>query len=155
MVPPELRAYAEGAAAGRAIDLGCGTATNVVYLAERGWDVVGVDFSWRAIERARRRVRDARADARLFVADVTALGDLGTFDLALDMGCFHNLDEAGRERYAAWLARSLRPGAAYLLYAFRPNASEDEVRRRFAGFAVERVEEGTGRPSAWYFLRRL
>ena len=158
MSPPELRAVVEdGRAPGRAIDLGCGTGTNVVYLAERGWRAVGVDFVGRAIERARRRALDAGVEARVELrrADVTRLGDLGRFDLALDMGCLHSVPSEGRSRYAAWLARSLRPGAPYLLYAFTARVGEVEVRRLFAdAFVIDRVEAGTDQPASWYFLRR-
>jgi SAM-dependent methyltransferase len=34
---------------GRAVDLACGEGRNALFLAERGWTVIGVDFSARAI----------------------------------------------------------------------------------------------------------
>lgn len=37
---------------GRALDLGCGEGRNSVWLAERGWEVTGVDFSRVALRRA-------------------------------------------------------------------------------------------------------
>src|SRR5438477_6219122 len=37
---------------GRTLDLGCGTGTNAVYLAEHGFDVTGVDFSPVALAKA-------------------------------------------------------------------------------------------------------
>ena len=40
---------------GRALDLGCGTGTTVLWLAQQGWTAVGVDFSSLAIESARRK----------------------------------------------------------------------------------------------------
>ncbi len=49
--PPELVATIEGANAltpGKALDLGCGTGTNSVYLARHGWAATGVDFVPRA-----------------------------------------------------------------------------------------------------------
>jgi methylase of polypeptide subunit release factors len=51
ITPPELRAVVESGQVrpGRALDLGCGTGTNVLYLAQHGFDVVGVDISSRAI----------------------------------------------------------------------------------------------------------
>ncbi len=39
---------------GRALDLACGEGRNAVWLAERGWDVTGVDFSNAGIDKARR-----------------------------------------------------------------------------------------------------
>jgi SAM-dependent methyltransferase len=159
---PELaRAVAPGPP-GRALDLGCGTGTNVRYLAERGWQVTGVDFIPLAIARAQRKLRGL--EAQLLVGDVTRLEDLplrGPYDLALDMGCFHSLPAEGRPRYAAGLARCLRPGARYLLYAFLPAPDHDHGLARAeveAAFAPDLVltdyEEGQGRPSAWYYFEK-
>ena len=44
---------------GRALDLGCGSAVWGVRLAERGWEVTGVDLVEKSLERARDRVREA------------------------------------------------------------------------------------------------
>jgi len=159
---PELVRVVAGRAPGRAIDLGCGTGTNVLYLAEQGWQVTGVDFVGRAIAQARRKLKGR--DAQLLVGDVTRLERLplrGPYDLALDMGCFHSLPEAGRERYAAGLARVLVPGAVYLLYAFQPaegsqaGLTRAEVEAAFAPhLRPAGYEQGAGRPSAWYYFEK-
>jgi SAM-dependent methyltransferase len=49
---------------GRALDLACGEGRNAVWLASRGWQVTGVDFSQAAIEKARRLAehRDVEVD---------------------------------------------------------------------------------------------
>jgi SAM-dependent methyltransferase len=163
VVPPEVDRFVASHPPGRALDLGCGTGTNTVYLATQGWTVVGVDFVTRAIAKARRRAEEAGASrwCDFQVRDVTRLDDLqGPFDLALDIGCLHSLPRGQRARYAAGLARVVRPGGTYLLYAFAPGGratgmTREEVRETFAdAFEVTRVEEGTGRPSAWYTLVR-
>ena len=90
--PPELTEFIRSHAPGRALDLGCGTGTNVITLAQHGWWVTGVDFAWRAIRVARRKARRSGVEVELQVADVTR-GDAvsGPYDLVLDLGCFHNL----------------------------------------------------------------
>ena len=42
-------------APGRTLDVGCGTGTNAIYLADHGFEVMGVDLSPVAIEQARAR----------------------------------------------------------------------------------------------------
>ena len=51
VTPPEVVEVFEGEdpPSGRALDLGCGTGTNVLYLARHGFEVVGVDVSPLAI----------------------------------------------------------------------------------------------------------
>ncbi|MGB9302869.1 MAG: class I SAM-dependent methyltransferase, partial [Mycobacterium sp.] len=54
--PAELVALVEGPTAlpaGRALDLGCGTGTDTIYLATHGWDVTGVDMVPKALDIAR------------------------------------------------------------------------------------------------------
>jgi hypothetical protein len=94
------------------------------------------------------------------MGDATRLEVAGLFDLALDMGCLHSIPVGGRAGYAAGLARVVRSGGTYLLYAFAPGGpavglTADDVRGTFAdAFEVVSVEQGKGRPSAWYTLVR-
>ena len=173
ITPPELvdlaaRRFPKG---GRAIDIGCGTGTNVVYLAQHGFTVLGIDASRRAIALAKRRLLVTGAQADVRVGDVTQLGRLpgsAMFDLAVDIGCFHTLSPAGRHKYADGLQKHVVRGGVYLLYAFGPRqigwrsmgASPDEVGSLFAdGFLVQEVKQGedtgSGAPSAWYTLQRV
>jgi len=162
---PELARAVATRAPGNALDLGCGTGTNIRYLAERGWRVTGLDFIPAAIEQAKRKTRGFEAQVTLLVADVTKLAQLplaGPFDLALDMGCFHSLDDAGRTRYVAGLQHWLKPGGQFLLYAFQPDSARklwgltrEQIEALFRdGFRLSNYEQGTGRPSAWYYFER-
>jgi cyclopropane fatty-acyl-phospholipid synthase-like methyltransferase len=165
VTPPEVVDLIEGAEAlppGRALDLGCGTGTNVVYLARHGWTAVGVDASGQAIDRARRATSDV-SGATVIKADVTRLGASpidGPFDLVLDIGCFHSIAPSRRDDYAAGVAALTRSGATLFVFAFRGRGalgvSPREMRERFAP-AFEPVGRIAGtRPAgaAWYRLRR-
>jgi len=160
---PELVRTVADLPPGRAIDIGCGTGTNLRYLAERRWQVAGIDFAPRAIARARDRLKSF--PHTLLVADATKLAALdlpGPFDLALDMGCFHSLAPEGRASYAEGLAKWMRRGSTYLLYAWLPSAPggpagipRAEIQRCFQpAFRLANFELGAGRPSAWYFFVR-
>jgi SAM-dependent methyltransferase len=160
VTPPELERFVASHPPGRALDVGCGTGTNVVYLARHGWEAVGVDFAGRAIAKARQRARDAGVSSTFVVGDVTRLPVAGLFDLALDLGCLHSIAVSGRSGYAEGLRRAVRSGGTFLLYAFAPGGpavglTSEDVRTTFgSAFDVVSVEEGRGRPSAWYTLVR-
>jgi SAM-dependent methyltransferase len=128
---------------GRALDLGCGTGTDAIYLATRGWDVTAVDMVPKALTAARRNAADAGVSPRFLQGDVTRLLELGIADdhtLLLDFGCLHTLPEDRRSAYVAGVSHAAATGATLLLHGFRrpPRAapmhaglSVDEVRARF------------------------
>ncbi len=171
--PPELLAIIEGDKAlppGKALDLGCGTGTNSITLAQHGWDVSAVDFTARALERASEKAARAGVMVKFYRGDVTRLDRLplaGPFDLLLDLGCFHSLSPQGRAAYAQGVAALSKPGTLLLLYAFVRHkvgrrvigATPDELKARFEGlFVCEQIDWGSDEPgtgSAWYTFRRL
>ena len=174
ITPPELVELVEGPQPlnpGRALDLGCGTGTNAVYLARHGWEATGVDYIGAAVRRARRRAGRAGVRARFVAGDATRLGEIGVmgpFDLVTDIGCFHGVPAARRDAYARGVTDATRPGATLLLFGFGhgqgvglPGAPEEEVRRVFAaGFEMVEVLNGwesspeERRLPTWYRLVR-
>lgn len=123
--PPELMTYIQAHSPGRALDLGCGSGTNLVTLAEHGWQVAGIDYVPKAIRLARRRL------VRLKLKQAVRLGDAAKlqafdrpFDLVLDIGCFHSLSDAEKLAYQKNLDVYLKPGGDYLLYAHLKEAPD-------------------------------
>jgi len=163
--PPELLDFIENHPLGNAIDIGCGTGTNVITLAKAGWQVTGVDFVPRAIRMAKRKARKARIEAELHVRDASKLtGISGPFDLALDMGCFHSLGDK-RAGYLSELERILAPGGHWLMYGFF-NPTADQTHNGLAEADLESIpasiklvwrQDGFDkgeRPSAWFLFRK-
>jgi SAM-dependent methyltransferase len=104
---------------GRAIDLGSGTASNVIYLALHGFDVVGVDFAAAAVEKGRRMAEQAGVQAEFVVDDLTDLRHIvGTFDLLVDYGTLDDLTPRDRDRYLRNVVPLARPGSQFLLFCF-------------------------------------
>ncbi|MBN2499746.1 MAG: class I SAM-dependent methyltransferase [Anaerolineales bacterium] len=165
VTPPELTAFIESHEPGRALDVGCGTGTNVITLAKHGWQVIGVDFVQRAIRTARRKIRRARVNADVHVGDATKLtGIEGPFDLILDIGCAHILKGERQRAYLENVQRLLAPGGTYLTYAHQPvepdeghGLSEADIENYAAALnLVKRVDssEGSGRPSVWMWFEQ-
>ena len=113
----------------RAVDLGCGTGANVLFLAERRWDAVGVDFSSAAVSSARRAAaaRGLADRAHFLVGDVTAPrleGVEGHFDLVVVYNTLQDLLGPQREALAALVRTVTEPGSLFLLWCYYEPLSE-------------------------------
>jgi len=150
---------------GRAVDLGCGTGANAIFLADHGFEVTGVDFSKIALQKARILARSKRDRQIRFVqGDLTAASIPsveGPFDLLVDYGTLDDLKGERRRAMAATVKRLARPGGLPLI-SFRRQSrlsgglDPGEEQALFGdAFHVERLakpEPGSG--SACFLMTR-
>ncbi|MEO7006064.1 MAG: class I SAM-dependent methyltransferase [Terrimesophilobacter sp.] len=68
---------------GRALDLATGDGRNAIFLAQRGWDATGVDFSAEGIRLARQRAHQLGAQVLWVVADARDYQPDASFDLVV------------------------------------------------------------------------
>jgi SAM-dependent methyltransferase len=136
---------------GRALDLACGRGRWAHWLAERGWAVVGIDWS----EEALAEVRTPKLKMDLERGDPLPFAD-ATFDLVLIIRFLHRplFDEA---------ERVLKPGGILItevLTTGRFAMTPEELRERFAGWgeagrlAASRRDDGVTRPAFGLAVRR-
>jgi SAM-dependent methyltransferase len=156
----------------RVLEIGCGTGTNAVELARRGYDVVAVDLVEQAIRVARKKARQAKVEVEFRVADVLNDGDGGPYDILFDRGVYHVLrlhDLKGFQKFLTW---ATHPGSWWLSLAGNakeehngegpPVVHEHEIRAELGGlFEIVELREyrfttnHTGfRPLAWSILMR-
>lgn len=146
--PADLVDLVEGSsppAPGRALDIGCGTGTDSVYLAVHGWEVTGVDMVPKALAMARRRAADAGVAPRFVNGDATRMPAAGIGDgytLLFDFGCFHTLPDDRREAYVQSVSAVAAPGATFLLCGFTRPPRAAPMR---AGMSTGEVQERFGR----------
>jgi cyclopropane fatty-acyl-phospholipid synthase-like methyltransferase len=163
--PPELIDFIRSHPAGRALDLGCGTGTNAIMMAQNGWQVMAVDFIQTAIHQANRKARQAGVQVDFHILDVTHLAGIsGPFELILDIGCFHSLPRQGKIDYAKNLERLLLPGGTFLMYAFTgrpedtgPGLDESDLALLARQLSLVKRQEGLDggrRSSAWFTYQR-
>lgn len=108
---------------GPALDLGCGSGIWSVTLAQRGWQVTGVDVVPKAVRRARDRAKAAGVAVRFVRGDVTALRSAGIepgFRFILDFECFNHLSETQREAVGREVSAVAAPDATLLVLAWAP-----------------------------------
>ena len=86
----------------RALDIGCGTGDNSLWLARKAFQVTGIDASPFAIETARKKALQGNVECRFLVADFLKQQiDATPFGFVFDRGCFHSLDFAEKRRMFA------------------------------------------------------
>ena len=165
--PPELLEFIQEHTFGRAIDIGCGTGTNVITLAKAGWQVTGVDFAPRAIQLAKRKIQAAGVRAELFINDARKLRGISSpYDFALDIGCFHGIPKHGQLEYLKQLDRLLTPGGFWLMYGFfksdtqhaPPGLVEADMNRISTQLTLVSRRDGfddkRNRPSTWFLFQK-
>src|SRR5712664_1774161 len=85
-----LRVLDAGKLTGKTVlEIGCGTGTNAIELARRGFQVTAVDLVEQAIQTARDRVRKANVAVDFRVADVLRDHLGGPYDILFDRGLYH------------------------------------------------------------------
>jgi SAM-dependent methyltransferase len=159
---------------GRALDLGCGTGFWSVRLAQRGWEVTGVDIVRKAVRTARKRARSAGVKVQFVDGSITALSAAGVgsrFHLFLDFGVVHGLSPEQVRAVAREVTSVATENATLLMYAFSPGRrgplprgiSRQEIEQAYGGWMItdEIAFDLTGAPRfvqkahpCFYRLRR-
>jgi len=85
-----------------ALDIGCGTGDNAIWLSQQNFLVLGIDTSEIAIEKAREKALKANVKCAFLVIDIlTNHIDWAPLGFAFDRGCFHSLNsDKERKRFA-------------------------------------------------------
>lgn len=162
---------------GTALDIGCGTGTDSVFLAQQGWDVTSLDFVPKALEYTQERARKAGVDVNPVEADITQWQPPQKYDLVLDHGLLHNMDPVRHDAYRAVVMDALAEDGEFVLLHWHPRyegqkngkmgptrVARDDIKAFFAPelqerfFAREEFEEltsfvGGGMTQAYYWMR--
>lgn len=143
----------------KAVDLGCGAGNYAIYLAGRGFEVTGIDFSPTAIRIAKENAEKKGVKCNFFVADVIdGLDKINqTWDFAYDWGLLHHISPKRRRKYLENVRRILNPKGKFLSVSFSEKdtsfegsakyrktslgttlyfSSEDELRKLFEMYFV-------------------
>ena len=94
---------------GKVLEVGCGTGSNALWLAEQGFQVTAVDISPAAVALAEERAKEQGLEC-IFQAEDFLKGcslEPKAFNFLFDRGCFHSVGQAEERRTFARQAASL------------------------------------------------
>lgn len=136
---------------GRALDLGCGSGQNSIWLGARGWSVHCVDVAKGALERAETAAAEAGVEATFERADVTSWRTKERYDLVISTYALPSRGP-GRTHALAVTRDAVAPGGSLLIADFDESlaasgwmapdhlVSLDEITQALPGFELEQAE---------------
>jgi SAM-dependent methyltransferase len=111
----------------KALDIGCGTGDNSIWLSQNGFHVIGIDTSEIAIQKAIEKASKANVKCNFIVIDFLTNKIKGApFGFAFDRGCFHSLDsDEERKSFAENVADHLEKNGLWLSLAGNADEQRD------------------------------
>jgi cyclopropane fatty-acyl-phospholipid synthase-like methyltransferase len=136
---------------GTVLDLCSGDGTNSIYLASKGFKVVGVDISPTAVKIAKERCLKRNVQCTYLIGDVLKLKLDQKFDLVLDRGCFHHIPRKYKPKYIKLVYNSLKNKGKFYLLCFsdknppnEKNLSEEDIQKYFSEtFTILFIKDST------------
>jgi SAM-dependent methyltransferase len=107
---------------GRALEIGCGTGDDAIFLAQQGFEVTAFDLSPLAIQQAKEKAAKAEVFVEFLVADIRDLPDLGEpFPFVFDRGVYHVVRQERLDAFLSMLDRYAQAHGHYLMLAGNSN----------------------------------
>ena len=125
--PEELKKLVESEIIppGKALDIGCGEGFYSIYLASKGFEVLGIDLSEHAIKLAIQNGKQASANVRFKAIDIADLGGMDeSFNFVLEWSILHHIEPKLRSAYAANIARKVNKNGYYLSLCFNDESKQ-------------------------------
>lgn len=113
---------------GTALDMGCGSGVDAVYLARSGWKVTALDFIPEALAMTQKCAEEAGVDLDLVHADIMEWETDGPFDLLVDSGLLHNLSRDHIAGYRAKILKWLAADGDFVLAHWESRTDSDRLR---------------------------
>lgn len=119
---------------GKALDVGCGKGRNSFYLAQKGFEVYGADFSKTSIEMGKAIAKEQSLKVNFLCQSIFDFkGKPESFDFIYDSGCLHHMKPHRRNQYIKTILKYLKSDGYYAMICFNlkggANISDYDVYR--------------------------
>ena len=133
----------------RAVEIGCGTGSDAIYLASQGFNVTAIDIAPTALNLAQRKAEKAGVKVNWLLADILNPPQLEPFEFVYDRGCYHEVRQHDPKAYVSAVQKLTHGGSRILILAGNankdtywrfegpPRVKEQDIRKDFAsGFRL-------------------
>lgn len=110
---------------GTVLDLGCGEGQDAIFLTEQGFDVLGIDLSYQAIENLNKVAQDRKIIIDTKVMDITQYNFHKTFDIILSEASLHFLSVEERKEYINKIKLNTNENGLNVLGIFDEDTSKE------------------------------
>ena len=129
----------------KAIDIGCGEGYYSIYLASKGFNVMGIDLSKKAIQYAKENAAKHKVKINFKVMDIDNLKKIKEkFDFILEWGVMHHIMPPQRQEYIEKVSNLLNKDGKYLSVCFNEQSPE------FGGVGKKYRTGGSSGTSLYY-----
>lgn len=117
----------------RMIELGCGNGMSSLLMAQKGYEVFGIDIAETAVAWAQERFAAAGLSGSFRKGDVCDMAflDDGGFDIVFDGSCLHCLIGRDRARCLAEVRRILRADGVFIVSSMCGPPKSEDAKARF------------------------
>lgn len=123
------------------LDLTCGTGSQVFFLAKRGYEIIGSDFSSELIKIAKKKAKEAKLNLRFIDGDMRTI-KVGKFDAVITMfNAVGHLTKSGFEKAMRNVGKNLKDNGIYVFDIFNLEALTDEVVSNFSMYKHKKFRD--------------
>lgn len=113
------------------LDLTCGTGSQLLWLAQKGYAVTGSDLSPELLKIARKKIRAEQLKIKLYHGDMRSI-QVGSFDSVITIwNAIGHLSKVGFNKALKNINQNLNPGGIYIFDIFNLNAMNSAVLESF------------------------
>ncbi|HAT8124916.1 TPA: methyltransferase domain-containing protein [Legionella pneumophila] len=113
------------------LDMTCGTGSQVLYLAQRGYKITGSDLSPALVKIAKNKAKEMKLDVKFIEGDMRNI-KVGQFDAVITIfSAIGHISKSDFEKTLQNIRHNLNPGGIYIFDIFNLQALTDEVVKDF------------------------
>ncbi|MCE3255464.1 MAG: uncharacterized protein K0R25_958 [Rickettsiaceae bacterium] len=121
------------------LDLTCGTGSQVLFLAKRGYEITGADFSPALLKLARAKAKKEKLTIKFIDGDMRNL-KVGKFDAVITIfNAVGHLTKSGFEKAMKNINQNLKAGGIYVFDIFNSEAMSEENVAKLGCFTHKKV----------------